>query len=70
MQEITADALGVPVVSISFSELQTDRAYLDALREAIGDHLDAFKAETVDEALKKYLRSSIRVDARDERRER
>ena len=66
-REVAEDALGVPVVSISFSELQTDRAYLDALREAIGDELGEFRAETVDEALTKYLGSSIRVVTRDER---
>jgi len=60
-REVAEDALGVPIVSISFSELQTDRAYLDALRDAVGAHLDEFRAETVDEALTKYLGSSIRV---------
>lgn len=59
---IAEDALGVPVVSVSFSELRTDQAYLDALRDAIGADLDAFKADTVEEALKKYLGSSIRVE--------
>lgn len=67
LREVTEDALGVPVVSISFSELQTDQAYLDALRDAIGAQLDEFKADTVDEALKKYLGSSIHVVARDDR---
>ena len=49
------------VVSISFSELRTDRAYLDGLREAIGDHLEEFRSDTVDEAVTKYLGSSIHV---------
>jgi hypothetical protein len=65
-REVTEDALGVPVVSVSFSELQTDQAYLDALRDEIGTQLGKFKADTVDEALKKYLGSSIRVDASDD----
>jgi hypothetical protein len=62
VREITEDALGVPVVSVSFSELRTDQAYLDALRDAVGADLDAFNADTVEEALKKYLGSSIRVE--------
>jgi hypothetical protein len=69
LREIAEDALGVPVASISFSELRTDQAYLDALRDAIGAQLDAFKAGTVDEALKKYLGSSIRVVADENRRD-
>lgn len=66
-REVAEDALGVPVMSISFSELQTDQAYLDALRDEIGAQLGAFRAETVDEALTKYLGSSIHVGARDDR---
>ena len=66
MRSVAEDALGVSVESISFRELQTDRAYLEALRAAIGNELDAFKAETVDEALGKYLGSSIHVRPRDE----
>ena len=66
-RDVTAEALGVPVVSVSFSELRTDQAYLDDLEDAISDQLDAFKAETVDEALKKYLGSSIHVVPGDDR---
>ncbi|MFP8890133.1 LWR-salt protein [Natrialbaceae archaeon A-CW2] len=66
-REVAADALGVPVVSISFSELETNQAYLDALRDAIGDQLGTFKADTVDEALKKYFGSSIHVVDFDDR---
>jgi hypothetical protein len=61
LREIAEDALGVPVTSISFSELRTDRAYLDAFRDAIGANLDAFRADTVEGAMKKYLGSSIHV---------
>ncbi len=67
-REVAEDALDVPVVSISFSELRTDQAYLDALRDAIGAQLGEFRADTIDEALTKYLGSSIRVVARDDRR--
>ncbi|MFB6304090.1 MAG: LWR-salt protein [Haloferacaceae archaeon] len=56
-----SDRLGVPVESVSFAELRTDGAYLDALREAVADDLDAFNADDVDEALTKYLGSSIHV---------
>lgn len=58
---LAEDALGVTVTSVSFSELQTDEVYLDALRDAIGENLDAFKASSVEETLSKYLGSSIRV---------
>jgi hypothetical protein len=64
---VAEDALGVSVVSVSFSELRTDQAYLDALRDAVGAQLGEFKADTIDEALKKYLGSSIHLDASDDR---
>lgn len=69
LREVAEDALGVPVVSISFSELQTEQTHLDALRAAIGDQLGEFKADTVDEAIKKYLGSSIHVVTRGDRRD-
>jgi len=60
-QRLAADALGVPVESVSFSELQTSEAYLDDLKAAIADDLDLFNADTVSEVLKKYLGGSIHV---------
>jgi hypothetical protein len=60
-RRLAADALGVPVASVSFSELRTTGAYLDDLKQAIATDLDAFNAESVSEALKKYLGSSIHV---------
>jgi len=57
-RELTEDALGVPVTSVSFSELQTDRAYLDALRAEIETYPEEFAAETADNARSKYLGSS------------
>lgn len=53
--------LGVPVDSVEFAELRTDAAHLEALRNVIADELDTFAADTVDEALTKYLGSSIHV---------
>ena len=61
-RRLAEDALSVPVESVSFSELQTSDAYLDELKGAIADDLDAFNADTVSEVLKKYLGSSIRVE--------
>ena len=58
----TEDALGVPVEGVSFQELQTDEAYFEALKAAIADDLALFNADSVSEALKKYLGSSIRVE--------
>lgn len=61
LRALTEVALGVPVRSVQFQELQTDAAYLEALRATVADNLAAFNADTVDEALTKYLGSSIRV---------
>jgi len=55
------DALGVPVESVDFRELETDRAYLDALKHAIAEDLGRFNAESVDEVLNNHLGSSIHV---------
>jgi hypothetical protein len=60
-RELLADALGVPVEDASFSELRTDEAYLSALRDAVGEQLDLFNADSTSEALSKYLGSSIHV---------
>jgi hypothetical protein len=51
--------LSVPVESVTFSELQTDEAYLDALRDAIAD-AEAFD-DTPQTVLHAHLGSSIRV---------
>lgn len=66
-REMTEEVLGVPVMSISFSEFQTDQAYFGSLQEAIGGQLDEFRADTVNKAIKKYLGSSIRVVDSDDR---
>ena len=60
-RELTAEALGVPVVAVSFRELRTTEAHLDALRSAIADELASFNADTVDQVLSTFLGSSIRV---------
>ena len=60
-RRLAEEALGVPVESVSFSELRTSEAYLDALKAAIADDLQAFNADGVSEVLKKYLGSSIHV---------
>lgn len=60
-REVAENALGVSVTSVSFSELQTEEGYLEALRAEIGENLDEFRADTINKALSKYLGSSIRV---------
>jgi hypothetical protein len=55
------DRLGVEVVTASFRELRTDRAFLDALETAIAADPSRFNADSVDEVLHKYLGSSIHV---------
>ena len=66
-RELCADRLptGVEVLSAEFREFETDEAYLDALREAVGADLSAFRADSVREALHKYFGSSIRVGSAD-----
>jgi hypothetical protein len=48
-------------VAVSFRELRTSQSYLDDLRACIAENLDDFNAARVDEALSKYLGSSIHV---------
>lgn len=60
-RELLEAALDVGITTVSFSELQATEPYLDALRAAVADNLEEFRAESVDEALTKYLGSSIRV---------
>lgn len=61
MRSVVEDSLGVPVSDVSFSELETDEPYLDALKAEIGADLDRFNADSVDAVLHKYLGSSIHV---------
>ena len=61
LRELAEESLGVPVEGVEFRELRTDPAYLDALKEAIVADLTLFRSDSVDEALKKYLGSSIHV---------
>lgn len=61
LRALASDWLDVPVTSATFSEFETDEAYLDALRAAIADDLAAFNAENVTEVLHKYFGSSIRT---------
>ncbi|MFC7187396.1 LWR-salt protein [Halorubrum yunnanense] len=58
---LASDRLGVEVVGASFRELRTDREHLDALRAAIAANLARFNADSVDDALRKYLGSSVHV---------
>jgi hypothetical protein len=64
-RELTEDALGVSVVSVSFSELRTDEAYLDALRGEVAARLGEFNSNSVDQVLSKFLGSSIHVVEKD-----
>ncbi|ESS08724.1 MAG: hypothetical protein A07HN63_01635 [uncultured archaeon A07HN63] len=61
MQRVASDRLGVDIESVSFSELRTDEAYLDALETKIADDLALFNADSVDEVLHQHLGSSIHV---------
>jgi hypothetical protein len=61
-RRLAEDALGVPVESVSFSELRTTESYLDDLKAAIADDLGRFNADSVSQALKQHLGSSVRVE--------
>ena len=61
LRERFEDVLGLPVGSVDFRELETDRAYLDALKNEIAEDLGRFNAESVDEVLHNHLGSSIHV---------
>jgi hypothetical protein len=61
-RQLTEEALGETVLSVEYRALETDAEYLTALKEAIGDDLDAFNADSVAEVLSKYLGSSLEVE--------
>jgi hypothetical protein len=55
------ERVDVAVERVEFRSLRADREYVDALRDAVADDLDAFNADDVDAALSKYLGSRIDV---------
>jgi hypothetical protein len=59
LRELAEEWLGVAVDAVSFSELRTDPAYLEALRAAIAD--DSSFDDTPQSVLHAHLGSSIRV---------
>jgi hypothetical protein len=61
LRELAEESLGVAVESVAFRELRTDPEYLAALREAIAADLTSFRSDSVEEALNKYLGSSVHV---------
>lgn len=61
LRSVAEDHLDVPVDSVTFSELETDQGYLDALKDEIVADLSRFNADSVDEVLHKHLGSSIHV---------
>ncbi|MFB6171030.1 MAG: LWR-salt protein [Haloarculaceae archaeon] len=61
LRDLLEETLSVTIESVTFSELQTDAAYLSALRDAVAADLDQFRADDVPAVLSKYLGSSVRV---------
>lgn len=61
LRRAASDWLDVELLDLSFTELRTDEAYLDALEAAVADDLARFNAESADAALQQYLGSSIHV---------
>ncbi|MBP2251309.1 regulator of protease activity HflC (stomatin/prohibitin superfamily) [Halarchaeum solikamskense] len=63
-RKLTAAALGgVTVLDVNYRAFEVDAAYREAFRAAIAADLDAFRADTVDEVVRKYLGSSLEVDS-------
>ncbi|MFB6095576.1 MAG: LWR-salt protein [Halodesulfurarchaeum sp.] len=60
-RDLTEEVLSVPVDWVEFRALETDEAYLEALRSAIREDLPSFKAESVSAVLNKYLGSRLEV---------
>jgi hypothetical protein len=60
-RSLTADTLGVPVTEVSYRRFEVVAASIEALRGAIGEHLDEFRATTGEEVTNKYFGSSIEV---------
>jgi len=61
-RELVEDALGVPVEAVEYRRFDTDTEYYDALKAAISDDLELFKADSVSEVLSKYFGSSVEVE--------
>jgi hypothetical protein len=60
-RRLAEEALGMEVRSIEFRELRASEEYYEDLKDEIGEHLDAFKADDAAEVVKKYLGSRVHV---------
>lgn len=58
---LTAEALGVTVLSVEYRAFETDEEYRRALGDAIEDDLASFKDDSVDGVLNKYFGSTVEV---------
>lgn len=62
-RELAEDALDVTVSDAEYRAFEMDDAYREAFREEIAADLEAFRADSVDEVVNKYLGSSLEVQA-------
>jgi len=62
-RELAEGALGVPVESVEYRRFDADAEYYDALKAAIAEDLELFKADSVSEVLTKYFGSSVEVES-------
>jgi len=60
-RRLTEEVLGETVLSVEYRALETDEAYLDALKGEIRADMGTFNADSVAEVLNKYLGSSLEV---------
>ena len=60
-RDVVEGWLGVTVVSVRFSELVVDGAYLDAWTDAVASEVDRYNAASVRAVRHNHLGSSIRV---------
>jgi len=58
---VAEEWLSVTVVSVRFSELVVDEAYLDAWTDAVAAEVDRYNADTAREVRHNHLGSSLRV---------
>jgi hypothetical protein len=63
LSRLVGEAFDLPVEGIEFRGLRTDEAYFTALKEEIATDLALFNADSTAEVIKKYLGSSIQVNA-------
>lgn len=61
LETLATDALGVAVVKIEYKSFITDPSSWASFKAAIADDLEVFRADSVAEAVSKYLGSTVEL---------